>query len=86
VERRGLRVVELHVGDVTRATEALHQSDQIEEIAHYGNVMRVATRSDEPQKLVAGLLAEADVAVNDLTRTRTTVEDAFVSMVREDGE
>lgn len=84
IARRGLSVVELEVEDVHAATTALEGEPQIEETAHYGNTMRVATRADDPTTLVGDILRDASVTVRSLTRTRTTVEDAFVSMVRED--
>ena len=86
VARRGLSVVEVVVDDVATATEALAGSSEIEEAAHYGNVMRIATRSEDASETVGQLLRDADVGIRSLAPTRATVEDAFVSMVREDAQ
>lgn len=86
VARRGLSVVEIVVDDVAAATRALATSPEVEETAHYGNVMRVATRSEDASETVERLLGDAEVDIRSLTATRSTVEDAFVSMVREDAQ
>ena len=44
VERRRLRVAELEVDDATRAADLLRARSEVDEIAHYGPVLRLATR------------------------------------------
>lgn len=86
LERRGLRVVEFVAeGDVRGLSEALRSVDQVDEVSHYGHVMRVAVHSGvDPALLVREKAAAMQVALGELHVVRATVEDAFVSMVRED--
>jgi ABC-2 type transport system ATP-binding protein len=84
VARRGLRVVELEVDDAALATRTLENADEIEECAHYGHRLRVATRDRDPVATVRGLLETAGVNISWIEAGRADVEDAFVSMVRED--
>jgi ABC-2 type transport system ATP-binding protein len=85
VERRGLRVVEFEVGAATRAADALRASPEVDEVAHYGHLLRVATRGGrDPQAIVHDILDPLDLAPDRFRQTRVTVEDAFVSMVRAD--
>jgi ABC-2 type transport system ATP-binding protein len=84
VERRGLAVVELVVDDPVRASAALSARAEVDECSHYGTVLRVAVHGGDPQALVRSVLAQAGVEIEALVATRTTVEDAFVSMVRQE--
>ncbi len=85
VARRGLRVVELEVDRATEAADALRGDGAVEEVAHYGHTLRVATRGGaDPGALVRRVLAARGIALHDLRAARTTVEDAFVAMVRAD--
>ena len=87
VERRKLRAVEVEIAEGPRATEAadlLRAVPAIEEVEHYGNQLRVAVRGGaDPAELVRRALEPRAVAVRDLREVRVTVEDAFVSMVRD---
>jgi ABC-2 type transport system ATP-binding protein len=84
VSRRGLGVVELAVDDPARATSALSSHPEVDECSHYGHILRVAVRVGDPEALVREVLAGVGVRIESITTTRTTVEDAFVSMVREE--
>jgi len=85
VSGRGLAIVELTVEDVGAATRALADEPRVEECAHYGHVLRVATRDcDDPISLVRERLTTAGVPIATIQPARATIEDAFVSMVRED--
>jgi len=91
VGRRGLRAVELEAArpieaaDLLRAAIAAGEAPGVEEVAHFGAVLRVSSRSGvDPAPVVARLLAARGIAVANLRPARVTVEDAFVSMVRED--
>jgi hypothetical protein len=54
----------------------------VDEVAHYGHVMRLATlRGVDPEELARRVLG---AAVTQSRPARVTVEDAFVSMVRHD--
>jgi ABC-2 type transport system ATP-binding protein len=91
VARRRLRAVEIEPARPVEAAEALRAAIDpaggpgIEEVAHYGAVLRVATRGDvEPEPLVRRLLDARGLAVAWARPARVTVEDAFVAMVRQD--
>jgi len=82
VERRGLRVAELVVDDAPRAAATLRASPDVDEVAHYGRTMRLATlRGTDPEELARQSLGAALISSRP---ARVTVEDAFVSMVRRD--
>jgi ABC-2 type transport system ATP-binding protein len=87
VERRKLRAVELDVVEAARAIEAadlLRAVPAIEEVEHYGNLLRAAARGGaDPVELARRALEPRGVAVRDVREVRITVEDAFVSMVRD---
>jgi ABC-2 type transport system ATP-binding protein len=87
VERRRLRVAELEVEDATRAADLLRARPETDEIAHYGMVLRLATRNlADPLEVARAALQPAGIAVRACREGRVTVEDAFVSMVRDDEE
>jgi ABC-2 type transport system ATP-binding protein len=85
VARRQLGVIELEVDDANGATEVLRESDRIEEVAHYGHTLRVATRGGgDAAEIVRSLLEARGHRIANERRGRPTVEDAFVAMVRAD--
>ncbi len=84
VARRGLQVAELEVDDPVAATRALESSQQVEECAHYGRRLRVATRGRDAVATAREILQAAGIAITSIEAGRADVEDAFVSMVRED--
>ncbi|HTM46760.1 MAG TPA: ABC transporter ATP-binding protein [Polyangiaceae bacterium] len=85
VERRALKVVELEADKSTEAARLLRQRPEVDEVAHYGHLLRVATRGGvDPLELSRTVLSAAGIAMSNARAVRTTVEDAFVSMVRED--
>jgi ABC-2 type transport system ATP-binding protein len=87
VQRRALNIVELEADRATEAADLLRALPDVDEVAHYGHLLRVATRGDaDPERLVADALAAHGINAARLRRTRTTVEDAFVSMVRHEND
>ena len=87
VARRGLRVCELVVDDARRAAEHLRAEVGVDEVAHYGHVLRVAVRGQEdPETLCTRVLSAAEIRITRSSVQRATVEDAFVSMVRDDAD
>jgi ABC-2 type transport system ATP-binding protein len=85
VERRDLRVGELEVERATEAADLLRARPEVDEVAHYGSVLRVATKNRaDPEKVARETLAARGIAIRVCRETRVTVEDAFVSMVRDD--
>jgi ABC-2 type transport system ATP-binding protein len=83
VDRRGLAVVELEVDDVRTATDVLEHAPEIEECAHFGHLLRVATKVSDPLATVRSLVESKGVKIVSAHAGRPNVEDAFVSMVRE---
>jgi ABC-2 type transport system ATP-binding protein len=85
VRRRELRVAELEVDRAGEAADVLRSRDEVEEVAHYGHVLRLATRRRaDPLALARGALEVWGIAIQSARETRATVEDAFVAMVRAD--
>ncbi len=85
VERRHLRVGELEVERATEAADLLRARPEVDEVAHYGSVLRVATKNRaDPEKIAREALGARGIAIRVCRETRVTVEDAFVSMVRDD--
>ena len=82
VARRGLRVAELSVDDAPRAAAVLRALPEVDEVAHYGHTMRLATlKGADPEELARRVLG---AQLRGARAARVTVEDAFVSMVRHD--
>ncbi len=85
VDRAALQVCELHVDDGHAAAATLRAHPEVEEVAHYGPVLRVAVRgAHDPIAFSQEHLGRAGLTVHHGTRSRATVEDAFVAMVRRD--
>ncbi len=84
VARRGLDVAELEVDDPVAATAALEADDNTEECGHFGRILRVSTRGRDARAHVTKVLGAAGIAVRGLNAGRANVEDAFVSMVRQE--
>jgi ABC-2 type transport system ATP-binding protein len=85
VSRRQLRVAELDIEGADQAAALLRARDEVEEVAHYGHRLRLATRKGvDPVDLVRRVLAERGLDVDAPREIRPTVEDAFVAMVRAD--
>jgi ABC-2 type transport system ATP-binding protein len=83
VERRQLSVAELEVDRATEAAELLRSRPEVDEVAHYGHRLRLATRGGtDAKELAEAVLLAANLQVSQARRARVTVEDAFVSMVR----
>jgi ABC-2 type transport system ATP-binding protein len=86
VARRGLRVAELDVDRAAEAAEALRALSEVEEVAHYGHVLRLATRGGaDPVAFARAALSARAIVVRQAREGRATVEDAFVAMVRTGG-
>jgi len=83
VQRRGLRVAELQVDDAVRLADALRQRPDVDEVAHYGHTIRLATlRGADPEAVAEEAASALGLRVLSSRPARVTVEDAFVSMVR----
>jgi len=86
VARRGLVVCELTVDRASAAAARLRREREVDEVAHYGHVLRLATRGADAEALARKVLGAEGIAIHRCAPARATVEDAFVSMVREDAE
>jgi ABC-2 type transport system ATP-binding protein len=85
VARRGLRVAELQLDDARTCAEALRLLPEVDEVAHYGHVLRLACHApSDPEVLCKRVAQERGLVVLSSRPARATVEDAFVSMVRAD--
>jgi ABC-2 type transport system ATP-binding protein len=85
VTRRQLRALELELEQPRDAAELLRQRPEIDEVAHYGHVLRLTTRGGvDPEPFVRGVLESRGFTLKSCSPSRVSVEDAFVSMVRED--
>ena len=85
VERRNLRAVELTTERPREASAALHDEPDVDEVSHYGHVLRLTTKNgSDPRALAERVLGRAGIAIHAASESRVTVEDAFVSMVRAD--
>jgi ABC-2 type transport system ATP-binding protein len=83
VQRRQLRVAELEVDRAPEAAAVLRVAAGVEEVAHYGHLLRLAVRDEaDPVALARTVLANNGLVVRNAREARATVEDAFVAMVR----
>lgn len=87
IERRGLRALELELDQPREAAALLRHQPEVDEVAHYGHVLRLTTRRGvEPEAFARRVLEGQGMVVKSASPSRVSVEDAFVSMVREDEE
>jgi ABC-2 type transport system ATP-binding protein len=85
VARRKLRVGEFQVDSATVAADALRARSDVDEVAHYGQTLRLATRDGaDPEQVARQTLEPLGLKIRRYREARVTVEDAFVSMVREE--
>ena len=87
VARRKLSITELQVpaAHTMHIAEQLRGAAGVEEVSHFGVLLRIATRDlDDPVAHVRRFVQQAGVPIEQCTAGRASVEDAFVSMVRED--
>ena len=85
VARRRLRVAELEVDRAREAADALRAAPEVDEVAHYGRDLRLATRElADPADVARRVLDPLGIRFAAYREARVTVEDAFVSMVRQE--
>jgi ABC-2 type transport system ATP-binding protein len=80
VARRGLRAAELGVTDTAAALARLLERPEVESAEPYGHIIRLVTRGVDPLALAAAALGP----LLHTSTARVSVEDAFVSMVRDE--
>jgi ABC-2 type transport system ATP-binding protein len=85
VERRHLRVGEVETDRATEAADVLRASPEVDAVAHYGALLRIATRGGaDPDAVTRAVLAPGGFTLRGYHEGRVTVEDAFVSMVADE--
>src|SRR6188768_206773 len=85
IERRALRALELETDKPREAAQLLRQQPEVDEVVHYGHLLRLTTRAGvDPAIFARELLQGHGITVQSSSTSRVSVEDAFVSMVRED--
>jgi ABC-2 type transport system ATP-binding protein len=82
VERRALTIAELEVDRTTDAAELLRAKPAVDAVSLYGRTLRVATRARDAGALIRDALD--GYAIRGYREVRPNVEDAFVSMVRDE--
>jgi ABC-2 type transport system ATP-binding protein len=84
VARRRLRAAEIETDRANEAAESLRANPAVDEVAHYGHVLRFATLGGaDPAQVARAALGPRGIEALHYRESRVTVEDAFVSMVRE---
>ena len=87
VARRKLRCAELVVEEAGEVAESLRRLPEVDEVAHYGHVLRLATVGEaDPEEVAARVARSLGARVSQSRPARVTVEDAFVSMVRREAQ
>jgi ABC-2 type transport system ATP-binding protein len=87
VQARDLHVIEVEVDQeqAIAAADMLRGKPGVDGVSHYGKLIRIALRGvGDPERFVREALGAAQFHVQRCMPGRATVEDAFVSMVRED--
>jgi ABC-2 type transport system ATP-binding protein len=84
VERRNIRVAIVSTADVTSAAGLLRRHDAVDEVAPFGNQLRVATLDAVDPITLARELLGKDPGVIDAREVVPNVEDAFVAMVHDE--
>ena len=85
VERRHLAAAEIELDGARDVAALLRERPEVDEVSHFGHVLRVAVRAGvDAIELVKEQAARIGSQVTAARPSRVTVEDAFVSMVRQD--
>src|SRR6478735_9414534 len=85
VDQREMSIAEIEVDRAVAAADAVRTLQGVEEVSHYGHIIRVALRGPgTTETSLRQRLESGGFPVLRYAMVRPTVEDAFVSMVRED--
>lgn len=84
VERRQIRVASVETPDVSGAVDVLSQHSAVDEVAPFGDRIRLTTRGGVNPVSLAHDLLDDGPGVTDAREIAPNVEDAFVAMVHED--
>jgi ABC-2 type transport system ATP-binding protein len=85
IEKRRLSVIEVEAERSVEAAALLRKTTGVEEVNHFGHKIRIALRAvDHAEDYVRRTLTAAGIGMTRCEASRPNVEDAFVSMVREE--
>jgi ABC-2 type transport system ATP-binding protein len=84
VDRRNIRVAVVSTPDVAAAVDALRPHPAVDEVAPFGNQLRVATIDGVDPIALARDLLDAGPGVSEAREIVPNVEDAFVAMVHDE--
>jgi ABC-2 type transport system ATP-binding protein len=85
LEASGLHVLEVDFpfdGSAVQATALLTADPRVDEVSPFGTTLRVACRVPDPAAVVSNVLRQAGIVARAMRSVRTSIEDAFVSLVR----
>jgi ABC-2 type transport system ATP-binding protein len=85
ITKHQLRITEVSLDQPFVAAEILRTIPGVDDVGHYGNILRVTTRKEDPSALVSRVLAQHQITVVSCQEVRATIEDVFVSFVRKEG-
>jgi ABC-2 type transport system ATP-binding protein len=85
VDRRNIRVAILLTPNVGAAADAFVQHPAVDEVAPFGNQLRVTTRDGVDPVALAHELLDEGPGISDVREIVPNVEDAFVAMVHDEG-
>jgi ABC-2 type transport system ATP-binding protein len=87
VTRRNLRIASFEVDRAGDAADALRGLPEVDEVAHYGHLLRVTTKGGaDPRAVALPVLGARGIRVVAEHEAQLGVEDAFVAMVHADEE
>jgi ABC-2 type transport system ATP-binding protein len=79
-------ILEVRSADPSRAATVVAQLDSVEDATMFGRAVHVVVREESAaREEIAAALAREGVEVRGVDRVRPTLEDVFVSLVRESG-
>lgn len=84
VERREIRIAVVLTSDVTAAIDLLRRHPAVDEVAPFGDRVRLATRGGVDPIVLAHELLQTGPGVGDAREIPPNVEDAFVAMVHDE--
>jgi ABC-2 type transport system ATP-binding protein len=79
-------ILEVRSADPSRAAAAVARLESVEDATIFGRAVHVVVREESPARdEIAAALAREGIEVRGVDRVRPTLEDVFVSLVRESG-
>jgi ABC-2 type transport system ATP-binding protein len=79
-------ILEVRSADASRAAAVVARLESVEDVTMFGRAVHVVVREESAARdQIAAALAREDIEVRGVDRVRPTLEDVFVSLVRESG-